>query len=106
MANEAIRSRSDELVIVAETGIDSPLTAERACTGPGKETGEGEKKNRKRDLPGLRRPFPETALPQKTIGDADKKDAPASAAVYLLGRLLGFPGPEKWRTRRLAWLRL
>jgi len=43
MANEAIRSRSDELVIVTKTGIDSPLAAESACAGPGKETGEGKK---------------------------------------------------------------
>src|SRR5258708_1917020 len=97
MTNEAMRSRSDQLVIVAETGIDSPLAAEGACAGPGEEAGEGEKKNGKRRLPRPRRPFPETALPQKAIGDADEKDAPASAAVYLLGRLFGFPRPKERR---------
>src|SRR5260370_9301661 len=97
MTNRAIRSRSDELVIVAKPGVDSPLAAEGECAGPGEEAGEGEKKNGKRRLPRPRRAFPETALPQKAIGDADEKDAPACAAVYLLGRLFGLPGPKERR---------
>src|SRR5256886_9397709 len=65
MADEVIRSRGDELVIGAETSIDSPLTAESAGAGPGKKTGEDEKDNGERDLPGPRKSFPEMALPQK-----------------------------------------
>jgi hypothetical protein len=63
-------------MIVAETGIDSPLSAESVCASPGKEASKSEKKNGERDLLGPRGPFPETDLSQKTIGDADQEDAP------------------------------
>ena len=84
-------------MIGAETSIDSPLAAESACASPGKNAGEGEKDNGERDLPRARRPLPETALPQKTVGDGDKQYAPAGAPVHLLGRLLALPGSEEWR---------
>ena len=84
-------------MIGAETGIDSPLAAESTGSGPGKKAGEDEKDNGERDLPPARRPLPETALPQKTVGDGDKQYAPAGAPVHLLGRLLALPGSEEWR---------
>jgi hypothetical protein len=59
-------------VIGAEASIDSPLTAEGSGAGPGKQTGKNEKENGERDLPGARGSFPETALPQKRVGNGDK----------------------------------
>src|SRR4029077_4031650 len=97
MPDEAIAPGSDELVIVAKTSVDSPLAAESAGAGPGKETGKDEKDNGERGLPGLQGPFPETPLPQKRVGNGDKQYAPASAPVHLFGSLLALLGSEEWR---------
>ena len=84
-------------MIGAKTSVDSPLAAESAGAGPGKKTGEDEKDNGERDLPGLQGPFPETPLPQKRVGNGDKQYAPASAPVHLFGRLLALLGSEERR---------
>src|SRR6266404_2051333 len=97
MAHETIRSRHDELVIGTEAGINAPLASEGAGARPGKENPEREEDDGENDLPGLRMAQPELALPQERVADGDDHYAPASAAVDLLGRLLGLPSPEERR---------
>ncbi len=85
MAHETIRSRHDEFMIGAETGVNAPLASEGAGAGPRKENPEREEHDGENDLPGLRLAQPELALPQEGVADGHDHYAPAGAPVDVLG---------------------
>src|SRR5208282_1457809 len=88
MTNNSIRPGCYELMVGSQTGVHSPLAPEGARSGPRKKRSERKENYRKRQARGPQLHLPKVPLPQDSVSDSDENDAPASALVHLLCRLL------------------
>jgi hypothetical protein len=96
MADEAVRTSGDQLMVYTETRVDTPLSSEGPGAGPRENTSQRQEENGKAEPPKWWLGGPKVALPQKRIGDALQRNSPAGAPVQLCG-CFGIPLGEQKR---------
>src|ERR1039458_7658825 len=97
MADQAIGSAADELMVFVHRRLKAKIAPKRACTGPRKQAGQRQEQHRKSQAPGRQRPAPEWSLPKDHVTSSFQQQAPAPSGIALLRR---FTAPACERTRQ------
>src|ERR1039458_4730696 len=98
MADQAIGSAADELMVLVHRRSKAKIAPKRACTGPRKQAGQRQEQHRKSQAPGRKRAAPEWSLPKDHVTGSFQQQAPAPSGIALLRR---FTAPAcEWKRQK------